>query len=182
MALVRIPPLFLAFMKRNRSRLSGQFAASFICVALLGFQQLPAFASEDPPLVDTPLTHAIFEGDLKLIEELLDHGAKIEEPDSETETPLIVAAIKGNLPTIELLLKRGAKIDHAAGNGHTPLMAAAYVVDESAIALLLQRGADACLKSKADETALSIAKWNADVNHDRDSLNLLGPWLIAHPC
>jgi uncharacterized protein len=169
-------------MKRNRSRLSGQFAASFICVALLGFQQLPAFASEDPPIVETPLTHAVLEGDLKLIEELLNRGANIEEPDSETDTPLIVAAIKGNLPAIELLLKHGAKIDHAAGNGHTPLMAATYVVDKGAIALLLQRGADVCLTSKSDETALSIAKWNADVNQNSGSLNLLGPWLIAHPC
>lgn len=59
----------------------------------------------------TALTVAAFYGHDKIVELLLDHGAKIDLKDSADDTPLANACLKGHKKVIILLLHRGAALD-----------------------------------------------------------------------
>lgn len=86
----------------------------------------------------TPLYVAVNQGNTKLVEYLLDKGAK---PSCDDEPSLTSAARKGHLETVKLLLKRGADpkghslgrsaLSCAAGEGHLKV-----------VEVLLEHGAD----------------------------------------
>jgi ankyrin repeat protein len=63
-----------------------------------------------------------------------------------------------NAPEIAEVLKRGADVNSADPNGYTALMYAANLGRVDNVKALLASGADASLKSKDDETALSLAE------------------------
>ncbi|CRL17695.1 Cyclin-like F-box [Penicillium camemberti] len=74
----------------------------------------------------TPLYVAVHQGHAKLVEYLLDKGAK---PSCEEEPSLTTAARKGHLETVKLLLKRGADprahpwaLSCAASEGHVKVV------------------------------------------------------------
>ena len=66
--------------------------------------------------------HACSSGHLELVAQLLEHGAAIDEPDSNGATPLILACISGHLNIVNRLLEHGVAIDQADSNGATPLI------------------------------------------------------------
>ncbi|KAI3290453.1 hypothetical protein DTO002I6_6376 [Penicillium roqueforti] len=81
----------------------------------------------------TPLTVAVDQGDARMVEYLLDKGAK---PSRDDKPLLESAAENGHLETVKLLLERGAEpqgsaLSCAAGNGHVEV-----------VEVLLDHGAD----------------------------------------
>jgi ankyrin repeat protein len=63
-----------------------------------------------------------------------------------------------NAPEIAEVLKKGADVNSADPNGYTALMYAANLGRVDNVKALLANGADASLKSKDDDTALSLAE------------------------
>ena len=57
---------------------------------------------------DSPLHLSVYSGNLLLVEQLLDRGARINVANNEGETPLFYAARKGMPALVRLLLQRGA--------------------------------------------------------------------------
>jgi uncharacterized protein len=85
----------------------------------------------------TPLTAAVWTGDLKIAAILLAHGADVERTDGCGRTPLMLAAERGACSMIVMLWEAGA--DTAATQKGTRLTAEqiAVVADQAAAARLL---------------------------------------------
>ncbi|MEM7333375.1 MAG: ankyrin repeat domain-containing protein [Chloroflexota bacterium] len=77
----------------------------------------------------TPLLAAAFEGQVEMVELLIEHGANIEAVDDWNDTAVNVAAWNGELAAIEKLIELGANpnvdnnngqnaLDHAKNQGH----------------------------------------------------------------
>ncbi len=94
---------------------------------------------------ETLLHRAAADGNVKLIEGLLDRGAAIDQPAVEERgnglTPLHFAAWRGHVPAIEVLLERHANIDAEAPGGATPVRMAAGAAQLDAARALLEAGA-----------------------------------------
>lgn len=89
----------------------------------------------------TPMVLACALKDLQIIQFLIDHGAKINEPSSTGQTPLGAACRRGFLENVQFLLDKGALIDQKALYGHTPIDIAANFGHSEIVDLLLQQGA-----------------------------------------
>jgi ankyrin repeat protein len=84
-------------------------------------QAARAFAA--PPDATPTLHVAAFSNDDKMVQQLLLHGAKIEERDNNGCTPLVIAVNQGNVKTARVLLQLGAHPDAQVAfmNERTPL-------------------------------------------------------------
>ncbi len=69
----------------------------------------------------TPLWIACSDGNVAVVQLLLDKGADCESSDEEDWTPLHVACKKGHLEIVELLLAKGADVTATTDDGDTPL-------------------------------------------------------------
>ena len=69
----------------------------------------------------TPLLVAAFQGNVEMVEMLIEHGADIEAFDDWEDTPINVAAWNGKLDVVQKLVELGANPDHANTNGNTAL-------------------------------------------------------------
>lgn len=102
----------------------------------------------------TPLTAAAKEGDVVTIKELLNKGAKIDEPNSGkwSATPLYWSLFNCKFETAGLLLKKGANANSADSFGLAPLQLAVCCkdVDLSFIDNFIQKGADVNYKNTPD--------------------------------
>ncbi len=112
-------------------------------VASLLMQQPRIDLEAQAPNGNTALMMAAFRGNLAAVQELLAHGAKVEQPGW---TALHYAAASGSTAIAALLLQRHAQIDAESPSGMTPLMLAAREGQEKAALFLLEAGADASRK------------------------------------
>jgi ankyrin repeat protein len=112
-------------------------------VASLLMQQPRIDLEAQAPNGNTALMMAAFRGNLAAVQELLAHGAKVEQPGW---TALHYAAASGSTAIAALLLQRHAQIDAESPSGMTPLMLAAREGQEKAVLFLLEAGADASRK------------------------------------
>jgi len=72
----------------------------------------------------TALHHAVRQGNLEAVKELLDAGAPINDfAQADKTTPLLMATINGQFDVAMLLIKYGANVNMPATNGLTPLYA-----------------------------------------------------------
>jgi ankyrin repeat protein len=71
----------------------------------------------------TALQQAAKDGYLRIVEQLIDHGADVNRPFADGRTPLWWAATNGHLEVVELLIARGANVN-AEAKGRTALKAA----------------------------------------------------------
>ncbi|HIE27124.1 TPA: hypothetical protein EYP66_07545, partial [Candidatus Poribacteria bacterium] len=76
-----------------------------------------------------------------VIECLLEHGAKVDEPDDEGLTPLHAAVRSCNLKAAELLVRYGTEINAKDKRGKTPLKWALDAEHEAVVDLLRRHGA-----------------------------------------
>ena len=73
-------------------------------------------------------------------------------------TPLLYAATNGHVEVIKILIENQAYIDSSSPNGSTPLMMAARGGHVGVVTLLLDEGADPTLKNENGDTAINWAE------------------------
>jgi len=124
------------------------------------------------------LHSACFHGHWRLVSFLIEHGAEVNHPLSDTgETPLHAAVSQGDRPRYNLVLKvllaHGANPNATTNpevetesfmrdsrtKAETPLHRAAAFGDEEAIQLLIDAGASVEVKDMNGDTPLSWASW-----------------------
>jgi ankyrin repeat protein len=88
------------------------------------------------------LVRAASKGNLKAVQDLLDHGAPVNATDSLGETALMAASSGGQTAVAQLLLSRGADVNAGDKYGETALMNAAGLGHLKVVKLLLAHGAD----------------------------------------
>ena len=112
----------------------------------------------------SPLGIATMNGHEKVVEILLNKGAKVDVKDNYDQTPLYWAFSRRNETIAKLLLNSGAKVNVGDRHGWTLLMWAALDGDEASCKLLLDNGADVNYKNRLGATPLSMAilykHWN----------------------
>jgi ankyrin repeat protein len=89
----------------------------------------------------TSLHYAAFNGQTKMIQIFVAHGADVDAIDNDGATPLHVAASTGHPDTIEALLQNGARIEARDHNGDTPLTNATSAGSAPATDVLLRHHA-----------------------------------------
>jgi len=107
-------------------------------------QQVPAEENSELDL----LLEAIDDGNIELVQFMLQKGAKVNDATKDGWTPLMEAADEGHMEIVNLLLDKGANINATTKHGYTPLMVA---VDEGygdIAKLLIQKGAKVDAKTK----------------------------------
>lgn len=90
----------------------------------------------------TELMQAAGDGDLGLVEALLEGGAAIDERNANGGTALMYAVSYNHLDIVALLLARGADPNAQARIGWTAILVGAAKGRDGAIRLLLEAGAD----------------------------------------
>jgi ankyrin repeat protein len=86
------------------------------------------------------------QGDIGIVQELLDHGAKpdfrVADADILPETPLLLAAEQGHTQVMRLLLKRGADPNAKVGLNPAPLTEVIGKGQWEAVRVLVEAGID----------------------------------------
>lgn len=115
--------------------------------------------SPTPEMTRAPLHLAAENGNVKSLELLLAHGAKIDETDrgEAAETPLMAAAERGQTRAAQFLASKGAKLDATDANGRTVLHYVAAGGAKELAEILLQKGADIEVTDKRGRTPLHAA-------------------------
>jgi hypothetical protein len=88
------------------------------------------------------------EGNIQLMQALLEEGADINGQYQKTLTPLHWAAANGKTKAVLFLLKRGANSNARDGYLCTPLHWAAFFGQEDSLSLLLENGANSEIRNK----------------------------------
>lgn len=132
-----------------------------------------------PRIIDQMLCQAIFFGDMKKIQLLLDHGAN---PSSVCDgiTPLMQAISRAHTPAINLLLDLGADTSLAGTEGATVLSASEIVsCDEDTVKRIVKAVVDA----GGDLSAGGSCIINPDPDYDSESSDYVGEkdWEDANP-
>lgn len=96
---------------------------------------------------DASLLDPANRGDFKMVEDLLNKGADVNQADQDGRTSLMYAAYNGDTATVKMLLEHKAFVDIPDVNGRTALMFAASGPFPEVVQLLLDYQAD---PNKAD--------------------------------
>ena len=102
------------------------------------------------------------EGQRRVAQILIDHGAAVSPRDEGGATPLMLAARCGRTELVKLLLEAGADVEERSDDGTTPLIAAAANGERPTVELLITKGADVKAKDGSGRTALHAAAWGGD--------------------
>lgn len=114
---------------------------------------------------ETPLHVACINGNIEMVEKLIDNGHPINVQDNAGWTPLHESANHGFVEIAKLLINAGANISDPGGpktGGITPLHDAASCGEFSVINLLIDKGADIYAVTKNGETILDcLEDWKS---------------------
>lgn len=108
----------------------------------------------------SPLMIAAYNGNLKMIDYLLRHGAKVNQRDHRKSTALMLACIGGRLEAVKKLVAAGAKVNDHNINYQTPLTAAALANNLPIVKYLLENKANPNVMHKKGGSPLLIAVKN----------------------
>ena len=127
-------------------------------------------------LAGDALGHAVSEGDLEAVKELLMDGENVNGACRPYGTPLQTAVVSGNEEMVRLLLKKDADVNTEGGQYQTALLAAVVCGHEELVSLLLRCRADVLADCGFRVSALYQA-----VSHSDESIVYLlledGAWL-----
>jgi hypothetical protein len=156
----------------DRSRLS---ATELTLVAVLvGCCGLRAVPQEDWQLLrvrfhggsHVPVKWAVSaaaNGEVRLLDYLLTHGADVNTRTQYGESLLGVAAAAGQMEVARMLIARGARLDNRTDvTSETPLTEGAQMNHTDMVKLLLDHGADPGARDVLDRTALDWAHENGN--------------------
>jgi ankyrin repeat protein len=109
----------------------------------------------------TPIFLAVENGNVELVEILLNFGARINARDDNKQTPLMRLDSDASAELVRLLLGRGAKANAVDADGNTPLISAAEnSASAEILQILLESGANPNAQNKQGQTALMKAAEN----------------------
>jgi len=117
---------------RGASLIWRGMAAAGVLVICAGCQKV----------LDTRLFRAAADGDVTLVNSLIESGAHVNAREQEWETPLIYAATEGHPAVVVLFLSKGAEVDAVSMNGETALGRAAVRGEIACVRILVQYGAN----------------------------------------
>ncbi|KZL84144.1 ankyrin repeat protein [Colletotrichum incanum] len=121
--------------------------------------ELDSFDTYEDTNLKTPLTVAISECSLEMVEFLLEKGASVNYVPQGAESPLFTAAFRNiDIRKAELLLKHKADINWERHDGWTPLLAA-YDMPEF-LSLFLKHGANVNKMCDCGTLLMMAARWN----------------------
>jgi uncharacterized protein len=121
-------------------------------------------ADRDPDPLDregrSPIFYATQDGDLPILQKLIDSGAAVNLQDKSKETALHFAARSFQPDAARLLIERGAIVDIQDVHGNTALFHAVYDSQGRGelITLLLRSGANRALKNNYDVSPEDLAR------------------------
>ena len=147
-----------------------------LCLVIISIFALFPVLCEAAPERDadglTALHKAAGKGDVKAVQDLLDHGADLYTLDSKAGVSVLHKAVySGKADTVELLLNRGALINlQSPSNGDTPLHDAIYFKrgnDMSVVKVLLDHGANQNVKNRDGLVAIESARILKDADAEK---------------
>jgi ankyrin repeat protein len=113
----------------------------------------------------TPASWAAENGNLAIIQHLIESGAKVDtKEETFGQTPLSIAAQNGHTAAVQWLIGKEADIESLNNSGQTPLSVAAQHGHDAVVRLLLSAGADIESKSDSGRTPLSYATENGNLS------------------
>lgn len=110
------------------------------------------------------LHEASINGNISLIESMLEIGADINKKASHGATSLHMAAESGQKAAVKKLIEKGAKIDAVDDKGRTSLYLSIEVQKDNTAILLINQGADTNLPTKKGYTPLVWAVLHGQTN------------------
>lgn len=124
---------------------------------------LGAGADVNPPNTSATALHvAIAWNQVKIVVELLQHGASISDTSSNGHTSLYIAAGCGSAEIVRILIENGAEISSTDQGGYSPLHLAASSNGADIAKYLLDCGADPTATSNDGRTPLhNAAYWGS---------------------
>jgi hypothetical protein len=109
---------------------------------------------------NTPLHAAVENGNVEMVQVLLNAGAKINAKNYEKQTPLMMLDEDAKPELVNLLLRYRAKITSVDKEGNTPLMHVAAYGNEEVLQALVTAGSNVNAINKKGKTALMFAAEN----------------------
>jgi ankyrin repeat protein len=97
----------------------------------------------------TPLMWAALQGQMEILDLLLEAGGDIKARSADGRTSLMYAAWRGETDSMRALLESGADVEAQDTKGNTSLLIAANRGHSEAVAVLLQEGADVNAENQA---------------------------------
>ncbi len=113
--------------------------------------------SDVPQNMKTSLHDASEEGNLEIVQSLLDSGAYVNERNALQQDPLFCASRGGRVEVAKLLIKYGADVNFQDRVGRAPLHIASRSGHLDVVLVLLENGADTNIKTQGHWTALHFA-------------------------
>jgi len=118
------------------------------------------------------LLDAAYEGDLGVVQSLLDQGGDINTRNDKLETLLDLAVCAGKVEMVRLLLERGAEVDPRDDFEWTPLHAAARYRHLGILRVLIDHGANLESRDIHGLTPLHVAAYHGNREVCRTLLDL----------
>lgn len=106
----------------------------------------------------TPLIEAAWRGYPRIVDALVNVGAKLDARDGSGKDAISWAAINGHTRVIEKLAAAGAAMDIPDADGFTPLMRAAWNGHEGVVRVLMAAGADPNRRNRFGSSARDYAR------------------------
>jgi hypothetical protein len=109
---------------------------------------------------NSPLHVAIENGNVEMVQILLNAGAKVNARNYEKQTPLMMLDEDATPELVNLLLRYRAKVTSVDKEGNTSLMHAAAYGNEEVLQALISAGSNVNATNKVGKTALMFAAEN----------------------
>lgn len=120
---------------------------------------------------NTPLMYAVYQGNYKIVEYLVDKGTNVNQKNNEGKTPLHETAgytymgvdgYEGRKSILKLLIDNNANINEKDKDGNTPLHYAIFKMHNGLVDVILEHGGDCTLKNNNGMTAIDFAVLKQD--------------------
>ena len=118
----------------------------------------------------TALQAAIYNENLSVVQELVEHGAEVNKSNYKQFTPLYHAVETENLSIIKFLIKHNADINKACFSGDQPIHMAAFLSNILIMKILFDHGASINATSNIGNTLLHEVLWEGSKADPADKL------------
>lgn len=137
-------------------KMKKRFGCLGVAVAVLTIGSAALwFFTKDMDNFEDDFLNAVYAGDVKKVEGMLNSGETADKQDSYGNNPMTLAAYAGHSEILKILLAHGGKIDRRDNTGMSPLHCAAYYGRLQAAQVLLANGAEVNVTNRYGRTPFS---------------------------